>query len=87
MYLLVLQVHNMILIALSAGMAGSAVYWAVQGRYNFWGNAFKASETEMALTIYIFYMSKFYEFFDTVRHRLGSRDSLETSGALFPGYR
>lgn len=59
------QVHNLILIALSAGMAGSAVYWAVQGRYNFWGNAFKASEKEMALTIYVFYMSKFYEFFDT----------------------
>ena len=59
--------HNLILIALSAGMAGSAVYWAVQGRYNFWGNAFKPSETEMALTIYIFFMSKFYEFFDTVR--------------------
>ena len=58
--------HNLILILLSAGMAGSAVYWAVKGGYNFWGNAFKPSEREMALTIYVFYMSKFYEFFDTV---------------------
>ena len=61
------QVHNAVLIALSAGMAASAIYWARRGRYNFWGNAYKPSETEMGLTIYVFYMSKFYEFFDTVR--------------------
>lgn len=60
------QLHNVVLIVLSAGMAGSAIYWARQGRYNFWGNAYKPSETEMGLTIYVFYMSKFYEFFDTV---------------------
>lgn len=78
---LLLQVHNLILIALSAGMAGSAVYWAVQGRYNFWGNAFKASEKEMALTIYVFYMSKFYEFFDTVRLRGTHPGHLHASAA------
>lgn len=61
------QVHNAVLIALSAGMAASAIYWARRGRYNFWGNAYKPSETEMGLTIYVFYISKFYEFFDTVR--------------------
>mmetsp|Transcript_14639 Transcript_14639/g.44233 ORF Transcript_14639/g.44233 Transcript_14639/m.44233 type:complete len:297 (+) Transcript_14639:64-954(+) len=60
------QLHNVVLIVLSAGMAGSAIYWARQGRYNFWGNAYKPSETEMGLTIYVFYMSKFYEFFDTI---------------------
>ena len=61
-----LQVHNLILILLSAGMASSAVYFAVQGGYTLWGNAFKLSERGMALTIYVFYLSKFYEFFDTV---------------------
>ena len=60
------QVHNVILIALSAWMAGSAVYWAVQYGYRFWGNGFKASETELGMTIYVFYLSKFYEFVDTV---------------------
>ncbi len=60
------QVHNVILIALSAWMAGSAVYWAFQYGYRFWGNGFKASETELGMTIYVFYLSKFYEFFDTV---------------------
>ena len=60
------QVHNVILIALSAWMAGSAVYWAFQYGYHFWGNGFKASETELGMTIYVFYLSKFYEFFDTV---------------------
>lgn len=62
---LFVQVHNLILILLSAGMASSAVYFAVQGGYTLWGNAFKLSERGMALTIYVFYLSKFYEFFDT----------------------
>ena len=61
-----LQVHNSILILLSAGMACSAIYWAVKGNYALWGNAFKLSERGMAFTIYVFYVSKFYEFFDTV---------------------
>lgn len=59
------QVHNVVLILLSGGMASSAIYWARQGNYNFWGNAYKPSERQMGLTIYVFYMSKFYEFFDT----------------------
>ena len=63
------QVHNVVLIALSAWMAGSAVYWATQYGYRFWGNGFKASEKELGITIYVFYLSKFYEFFDTVSRR------------------
>ena len=62
-----LQVHNIILITLSAWMAGSAVYWAIQYGYRFWGNGFKASQAELGITIYVFYLSKFYEFFDTVQ--------------------
>lgn len=61
------QVHNVVLIVLSAGMAASSVYWARAHNYSFWGNAYRASERNMGLTIYVFYMSKFYEFFDTVR--------------------
>ena len=58
--------HNFILIVLSAWMAGSAVHWATQYGYRLWGNGFKASERELGMTIYVFYLSKFYEFFDTV---------------------
>lgn len=61
-----MQVHNVVLIVLSAGMASSAVYWARLHNYSLWGNAYRASERNMGLTIYVFYMSKFYEFFDTV---------------------
>ena len=67
------QVHNVVLIVLSASMAASALYWAREGGYNFWGNAYKPSEREMGLTIYVFYMSKFYEFFDTVRRPMPAR--------------
>lgn len=63
---LLVQVHNVVLIALSACMASSAIYWAWLHNYSFWGNAYRASERNMGLTIYVFYMSKFYEFFDTI---------------------
>jgi len=62
------QAHNVVLILLSAGMASSAVYWARVHNYSFWGNAYSASERGMGLTIYVFYVSKFYEFLDTVGH-------------------
>jgi elongation of very long chain fatty acids protein 4 len=61
-----LQIHNVVLIVLSAGMAASSVYWARAHGYSFWGNAYRSSERNMGLTIYVFYVSKFYEFFDTV---------------------
>jgi len=65
-----MQLHNVNLILLSAGMAASAVFWAVRNNYRFWGNAFKSSERGMGMTIYVFYLSKFYEFGDTVRSHL-----------------
>ncbi len=40
-------------------------YYAVQGGYSLWGNAYKTSETDMAGMIYIFFVSKIYEFMDT----------------------
>ncbi len=53
-------------ITLSAYMSGSAVYWAVQYGYRLWGNAYSPTQKELAHTVWLFYMSKFYEFFDTV---------------------
>lgn len=47
-------------------MSGSAVYWAVRYGYRLWGNAYSPSQPELAHTVWLFYMSKFYEFFDTV---------------------
>ena len=64
---LTMQVHNVVLIVLSAGMAASSIYWARAHSYSFWGNAYRPYERNMGLTIYVFYVSKFYEFFDTVR--------------------
>ena len=43
----------------------SVTYYAVQSGYKLWGVPFKASERDMASIIYIFYVSKIYEFMDT----------------------
>ena len=40
-------------------------YYAHEGRYIVWGNPYKASEHGMATMIYIFFVSKIYEFMDT----------------------
>ena len=45
--------------------ARSVAYYAHQGRYVLWGNPYKASERGMASMIYIFFVSKIYEFMDT----------------------
>ena len=60
------QLHNVILITLSAYMCGSAVYYAWLYDYNFWGTAYSPREVGMGRTVYIFYVSKLYEFMDTV---------------------
>jgi elongation of very long chain fatty acids protein 4 len=70
------QVHNVVLIVLSAGMAASSIYWARAHNYSFWGNAYRPSERAMGLTIYVFYVSKFYEFFDTVGASAGCLQDL-----------
>lgn len=48
-------------------MSASAVYCAVSYGYWLWGNAYQPSQSGLAHTVWVFYMSKFYEFFDTVR--------------------
>ncbi|KAK3253188.1 hypothetical protein CYMTET_37550 [Cymbomonas tetramitiformis] len=57
--------HNVFLVSLSAYMCGGVLYQAWANGYSFWGNAYDASQTEMAKVIYIFYVSKLYEFMDT----------------------
>lgn len=72
-------VHNVLLIALSGYMCVAAVYEAVANKYNFWGNEYDSRQTGMARVVYIFFISKLYEFLDTVRSRSGRSRQL---GAL-----
>ena len=62
-----MQLHNVILIVLSSYMCCAAVYYAWGYGYRIWGNGYKPSEVGMGKTAYIFYVSKLYEFMDTVR--------------------
>jgi elongation of very long chain fatty acids protein 4 len=59
------QLHNLFLIILSSYMCLGAVYNAIKYKYKFWGNGYKPTETGMAWAVYVFYLSKFYEFLDT----------------------
>jgi elongation of very long chain fatty acids protein 4 len=43
----------------------SIAYHAVQSGYKLWGVPYNAAEKDMASLIYIFYVSKIYEFMDT----------------------
>ena len=61
------QVHNVFLVALSSYMCGRTLYEAWRNGYTFWGNQYDAREAGMAHAIHIFYVSKLYEYFDTVR--------------------
>lgn len=66
------QMHNLFLILLSGYMFGGTVYYAWKAGYNFWGNGYNESEVKLGQVIYVFYISKWYEFFDTVRPLPGS---------------
>lgn len=57
--------HNLFLILLSLYMCVGCAKEAYLSGYRLWGNEFKASETRLAYYIYIFYVSKIYEFMDT----------------------
>mmetsp|Transcript_18592 Transcript_18592/g.25777 ORF Transcript_18592/g.25777 Transcript_18592/m.25777 type:complete len:300 (-) Transcript_18592:199-1098(-) len=58
-------VHNIFLVLLSLYMCLKVLYEAYLNKYTFWGNAYNPKETEMAKVIWIFYVSKVYEFMDT----------------------
>ena len=57
--------HNVFLILLSLFMFGNSCYQAYVNKYNFWGQGYDVKEKNMAIGIYIFYISKLYEYFDT----------------------
>ena len=60
------QLHNVNLILLSSYMSASAVYNAWKYGYKVWGTGYSPAEVDMGRTVYIFYISKLYEFVDTV---------------------
>ena len=61
-----MQLHNVNLILLSSYMSSSAVYNAYKYGYKLWGTGYSPAEIDMGHTVYIFYVSKLYEFLDTV---------------------
>ncbi|KAG6557711.1 hypothetical protein Mapa_000476 [Marchantia paleacea] len=58
--------HNFICFALSLYMCVGIVRQAILNRYSLWGNAYNPKEVQMGHLLYIFYMSKYIEFMDTV---------------------
>lgn len=62
----VVQLHNVFLIGLSAYMSFTSAYCAWKHSYRFWGQGYSASEKDMGWIIYVFFLSKIYEFMDTV---------------------
>ena len=57
--------HNVFLILLSSCMFANSCYQAYANNYSFWAQAYDVKEVGMARGIYIFYISKLYEYFDT----------------------
>lgn len=64
---LAVKAHNAFLVLLSTYMCLTVVKEAVRNKYTLFGNSYKRSEQDMANVLYVFYISKIYEFFDTVR--------------------
>ncbi|KAL3691805.1 hypothetical protein R1sor_005456 [Riccia sorocarpa] len=58
--------HNFVCFALSLYMCVGIVIEAISHRYSFWGNAYNSKQIKMGHLLYIFYMSKYIEFMDTV---------------------
>ena len=58
--------HNVFLIVLSLYMCIGCLTEAYSNRYTLWGNSYKEEEKQLAFYIYLFYVSKLYEFFDTL---------------------
>ena len=57
--------HNVFLILLSSFMFLNSCYQAYVNNYSFWAQPYDVKEVGMARGIYIFYISKLYEYFDT----------------------
>uniref|UniRef100_A0A7S2Z4X1 Very-long-chain 3-oxoacyl-CoA synthase n=2 Tax=Eukaryota TaxID=2759 RepID=A0A7S2Z4X1_9CHLO len=63
---LLVLIHNVFLVVLSAYMSGGIVYQIYKNNYKIWGQAYNEKETELAQLILIFTLSKLYEYLDTV---------------------
>eukprot|EP00246_Nothoceros_aenigmaticus_P013942 TRINITY_DN506_c0_g1_i1.p1 TRINITY_DN506_c0_g1~~TRINITY_DN506_c0_g1_i1.p1 ORF type:complete len:356 (-),score=42.61 TRINITY_DN506_c0_g1_i1:624-1691(-) len=57
--------HNLFLAMLSMYMGVGIIWEARTLGYSLWGNSYKEDEIKMGYYIYIFYVSKLYEFVDT----------------------
>jgi len=57
--------HNVFLVLLSLYMCGGCILEAVKNGYSLWGNPYNPKETALAHYIWVFYVSKIYEFVDT----------------------
>eukprot|EP00245_Coleochaete_scutata_P005893 TRINITY_DN1987_c0_g1_i1.p1 TRINITY_DN1987_c0_g1~~TRINITY_DN1987_c0_g1_i1.p1 ORF type:complete len:298 (-),score=45.52 TRINITY_DN1987_c0_g1_i1:382-1275(-) len=66
LFFVVIVLHNLFLFALSLYMCTGIVYQAIKNKYTLWGNGYKPDEVEMARLLYLFYVSKYFEFFDTI---------------------
>eukprot|EP00250_Pteridium_aquilinum_P010721 c19587_g2_i1 orf=1-555(-) len=58
--------HNLFCLSLSLYMSLGIAFRAFQLNYSLWGNAYDPKEDKMAHFIYLFYMSKYVEFMDTI---------------------
>jgi elongation of very long chain fatty acids protein 4 len=60
------QAHNVFLVILSAYMSTTAVVEAVKNGFWLWGNDYDPSQTGLATIVHVFFLSKIYEFVDTM---------------------
>eukprot|EP00246_Nothoceros_aenigmaticus_P013604 TRINITY_DN476_c0_g1_i2.p1 TRINITY_DN476_c0_g1~~TRINITY_DN476_c0_g1_i2.p1 ORF type:complete len:290 (-),score=23.59 TRINITY_DN476_c0_g1_i2:270-1139(-) len=58
--------HNSFCFLLSLYMCVGIIYEAIRTKYSIWGNAYNPKQVPMARLIYLFYMSKYFEFLDTI---------------------
>lgn len=58
--------HNFFLAGVSLWMGVMMIYYVITTNYTFWGSNFDPTrDTEICFVMYVFYISKFYEFIDT----------------------
>lgn len=57
--------HNLFLVILSLYMCGGCILEAKRNSFKIWGNPYDPGQVKLARYIYIFYISKIYEFLDT----------------------
>lgn len=69
--------HNVFLVTLSLYMCGGCILEAYKNGYRVWGNAYDPKETALAHYVWVFYVSKIYEF-------LGARETDADADAEAP---